>query len=766
MKKENTDTDQHLEKTGHDLSLLIARMSLEDKAKLLSGRDIWSTHPFEEYGIPPMYLADGPHGLRKLASNDATLHGSVPATCFPTASALGATWNTELIREVGAAIGQECQANGVQILLGPGLNIKRTPLNGRNFEYYSEDPHLSGKIAAAFIQGVQSQGIGACAKHFVANNQEHERMMHSVNADERTLREIYLRAFEIVVKESAPWSMMCAYNKVNGTWAGENEWLLTHILRDEWNYEGFVVSDWGAVNHPDRAVHAGLNLEMPDNAFSADKIVQAVKNGTLDEARLDHTLQPLLRIILKSNQLKLKNATTDLNAHHALSIRVAEESIVLLKNEDDILPLNENEIKSAAVLGRFAETPRFQGGGSSNVNAFKSESTFKNIRKIVGENVEIHYHPFYESRGGEYQKSNLDAAVQLAKKADVALVFIGLPDDFEAEGLDREHMDIPESHKALVREVAAVQAHTVAIISNGAAVEIEEWEREVPAILEAWLSGQGSGAAVANILFGRANPSGKLGETFPLRMQHNPAHLYAPGEHRSVDYREGIFVGYRYYDAKSMEVMFPFGHGLSYTRFEYSKLTLNKCEFNDNEVLKISLTVKNIGTRAGAEIVQLYVHDRASELVRPIKELQAFTKIKLDPNESQTIDFELDKRAFTYFHPEMKTWYAESGEFDILVGSSSRDLRLHTTVTLNSSQEHKRVIDKYTPFRDIINHPVGRPFVETILEDFGTSIDSEKPEDYEAKAIFLSLPLIKSVNFSHGSFSEEMLESLIAALNE
>lgn len=759
MKKDNTHTDQ-------DLDQLIARLSLEDKARLVSGRDIWSTHPIEEYDIPPMYVADGPHGLRKMASNNATLQSSVPATCFPTASALGATWNPDLIYQVGAAIGRECQANGVQILLGPGLNIKRTPLNGRNFEYYSEDPYLSGKIATAFIQGVQSEGVGACAKHFTANNQEHERMMHTINADERTLREIYMRGFEIVVKEAAPWSMMCAYNKINGTWAAENEWLLTQVLRDEWGYEGFVVSDWGAVNNPDRAAHAGLNLEMPNNGFSADKIVQAVKNGTLDEARLDRTLRPLLRIILKTTKLKQENTVADLGVHHTLAIRTAEESIVLLKNEDDILPLNENEIKSVAVLGRFAETPRFQGSGSSNVNAFKSENALDNIRKIVGENVEIHYHPLYELRGDEYQKSNIDVVVNLAKKVDIALVFIGLPDDFEAEGLDRVHMDIPESHKALVREVAAVQPRTVAILSNGAAVEIEEWERDVPAILEAWLSGQGSGAAVANILFGRANPSGKLGETFPMRLQHNPAHIYFPGEHRSVDYREGIFVGYRYYDTKSMEVMFPFGHGLSYTRFEYSNLTINKSEFSDNEVLKISLTVKNIGTRAGAEVVQVYVHDKASDVVRPVKELQAFAKIHLNANESQTIDFELDREAFMYFHPEIKDWYAESGEFDILVGSSSRDIRLHTTVTLNSSQKYKRVIDKYTPFRDIIDHPAGRPFVENILESFGTSIDSDKPEDYEAKAIFLSLPLIKSVNFSHGNFSEEMLESLIENLNE
>jgi len=502
------------------------------------------------------------------------------------------------------------------------------------------------------------------------------------------------------------------------------------------------------VNNPDLAAHAGLNLEMPDNGFSADKIVQAVKNGTLDESRLDHTLRPLLRIILKTSELKRENAIADVDAHHALAIRAAEESIVLLKNEDDILPLDENKIKSVAVLGRFAKTPRFQGGGSSNVNAIKSENTLDNIRKIVGENVEIHYHPFYESRGENYDESDLDIAVQLAKKADIALVFIGLPDDFEVEGLDRVHMDIPKSHKALIREVAAVQARTVAILSNGAAVEIEEWERDVPAILEAWLSGQGSGAAVANVLFGQANPSGKLGETFPLRLQHNPAHLYSPGEHRSVDYREGIFVGYRYYDTKSMEVMFPFGHGLSYT------------------TLKISLTVKNIGSRAGAEVVQVYVHDKASEVARPVKELQAFKKIHLNKNESKVIDFELDKQAFSYFHPEIKNWYAESGEFDILVGSSSRDIRLHATVTLNSSQEYKRIIDKYTPFRDIIDHPTGRPFVENILENFGTSIDSEKPEDHEAKAIFLSLPLIKSVNFSHGAFSEDMLESLIATLNE
>lgn len=759
MKLDKTLTDK-------DLAQIIAQMTLEDKAKFVSGRDVWSTQAFEKYDIPAMYVADGPHGLRKVRKTTSNqLGNTVPATCFPTASALGSTWNVELIEEISAAIGKECQANNIQILLGPGLNIKRTPLNGRNFEYYSEDPYLSGKIAAAFVRGVQSQGVAACIKHFTANNQEHERMMNSSNVDERTLREIYMRGFEIAIEEADPWTMMCAYNKVNGIWANEHEWLLTEVLRDEWNYKGIVMSDWAAVNNADRAVHAGLNLEMPANKFSPDKIVQAIKNGTLDEKRLDTVIKPLLRIALKTNDLKQENVELNLDAHHTLAIRAAEESIVLLKNENDILPLDSGALTSVAVLGRFAETPRYQGSGSSNVNAFKEENALENLRNILGNHVEINYLPFYESRGDKYAEADIQKAIDIAKKSDIALVFIGLPDDFEAEGLDRLHADLPESHKALIREVAAVQNNTIAILSNGAAVEIEEWERDVPAILESWLSGQGSGAAVANILFGKTNPSGKLSESFPLRLQHNPSHLYFPGSNRNVDYREGIFVGYRYYDTKSMEVMFPFGHGLSYTDFEYSDLVLNSKEFSDSDTLKVTCTIKNIGKRAGAEVVQLYVHDKASELPRPIKELQAFTKVYLESGASADIHLELNRRSFTYFDTALGEWFAESGDFDILVGSSSRDIRLRETVTLHSTQKRVRIFDKFSPLRDLQDHPIGRPFVEKMLQNFGTSLDSDEPEDHEAKAIFLSLPLIKSVNFSEGTFSEAMLEDFIRKIN-
>ncbi len=744
---------------------IISKMTLEEKAKLASGRDVWSTHPFEKYGIPPMYVADGPHGLRKMASDAASLHGSVPATCFPTASAMSASWNQDLIHQVGTAIGKECQANGVQILLGPGLNIKRTPLNGRNFEYYSEDPHLSGKMAAAFVRGVQSEGVGACIKHFVGNNQEHERMMNSSNIDERTLREIYLKGFEIAVKEGQPWSAMCAYNKINGVWAGENEWLLTTVLREEFGFEGFVVSDWGAVNNPDKAIQAGLNLEMPDNAFSPARIVEAVQVGTLTEERLDEVIAPLLKIILKTYALRKTKVQLDFEAHHQLAIRTAEESLVLLKNEENTLPLNANKLKSVAMLGSFAKMPRYQGGGSSNVNAYKTENALDAIQAILGEAVEVYYLPVYEAMGDQYDQSDLDQAIGLAKKADVALVFIGLPDDFEAEGLDREHIDLPESHKALIREVSQVQPNTIAILSNGAAVEVDEWERDVPAILESWLSGQGSGQAIANILFGTTNPSGKLAESFPLRLQHNPSHLFFPGQNREVTYREGIYVGYRYYDTKSMEVMFPFGHGLSYTTFEYSNLLVDKKEFSDSDTLKIRCAILNTGDCAGAEVVQLYVRDVESTLPRPIKELKGFAKINLEPGEQQQVEFELSKADFSYYDDTLHTWFAESGEFQLLVGSSSRDIRLYETVQLHSSQVREVVYDRFSPLRDLVDHPIGRPFVEKILKDFGTSLESDKPEDIEAKAIFLSLPLIKSVNFSHGQFSMDMLDKFLGDLN-
>ncbi len=749
-----------------EIGKIIDKMSLADKAKLLSGRDIWSTHPLENHNIPAMYVADGPHGLRKMDSDVAELHGSVPATCFPTASALSATWNIDLIQEVGAAIGKECQANNVQILLGPGLNIKRTPLNGRNFEYYSEDPHLSGKMAAAFVNGVQSEGVGACLKHFVANNQEHERMMNSSNVDERTLREIYLKGFEIAIKESNPWSLMCAYNKLNGVWAAENQWLLTEVLRGEFGFNGFVVSDWGAVNHPNRAVQAGLNLEMPDNAFSPDIIVNAVKSGDLEEERLDTVLTDLLKIILKTNELKKTKIQVDLNEHHKLAVRTAEESMVLLKNENDLLPLNHKHIKSVAILGRFAKQARIQGGGSSNVNPFIKENALACIQAMLGEDTEVHYLPVYEPLGDKYDTSDLAQAVAMAKKADVALVFIGLPDDFEVEGLDREHMDIPESHKALIREVAQVQPNTVAILSNGAAIEIEEWERDVPAILESWLAGQGSGLAVTNILFGKANPSGKLGESFPLRLQHNPAHLNFPGFNREVTYHEGIFVGYRYYDTKSIEVMYPFGHGLSYTTFEYSNILVDKKELTDKDTLKVRFRVKNTGKLAGAEVAQLYVRDVVSTFPRPVKELKAFKKVYLEAGEEQLVEFELTKTDFSYYDDRQSCWFAESGEFQLLIGSSSRDIRLHEMILLESSQQRIPHFDRYSPMRDLLNHPAGQAFVKNILKSFGTSMESDKPEDIQARAIFLSLPAVKAVNFSHGAFSLDMLDSFLATLNE
>jgi len=752
-----------------DIKKLISEMTLEEKASLCSGLDFWHLKGIERLGIPSIMVSDGPHGLRKQPErgDHAGLYNSVPATCFPTAVGLASSWNRKLIEKVGAALGEECQAEGVSVILGPGANIKRSPLCGRNFEYFSEDPYLSSEMAASHIKGVQSQGVGTSLKHFAANNQEHRRMSVDAVIDERTFREIYLASFEGAVKKGKPWTVMCSYNKINGTYSSENKYLLTEILRDEWGFEGIVVSDWGAVNERVEGLEAGLDLEMPSSFGIGDqKIVQAVREGKLSEEVLDRAVERILNLIFKAMDNRKENATYDKEEHHRLAREVARECMVLLKNEDKILPLKREG--TIAVIGEFAKKPRYQGGGSSHVNPTKLDDIFEEIRKSAGDNVNVVYAQGYSLEKDEVDEGLLEEAKRVAVSADVAVIFAGLPERYESEGYDRQHMRMPESHCALIEAVAEVQPNVVVVLSNGSPVEMP-WVDKVKGLLEAYLGGQALGGAIADLLFGDANPSGKLAETFPKKLSDNPSYLNFPGEGDRVEYREGIFVGYRYYDKKDIEPLFPFGYGLSYTTFEYSDLAISKKEILDTETVTVSVKVKNTGEMAGKEIVQLYVRDVESSVIRPEKELKGFEKVELQPGEEKTVTFELDKRAFAYYNVDIGDWHVETGEFEIMIGKSSRDIVLKDKIFVKSTVTVRKPVHRNTLLGDLLWDPVLAP----VFKEFMNKASQDNPmfasiqdEDSIMAAMMRYMPLRAVMNFGRGKFTEEMLEGLIQKLNE
>lgn len=754
--------------TAEKIKEIVSQMTLEEKASMCSGADFWHTEAVERLGIPASMVSDGPHGLRKQdqEADHLGVNESIKAVCFPAGCGTAASFNRELLRQMGETLGEECQAEGVSVILGPAVNIKRSPLCGRNFEYFSEDPFVASEAAGALIHGIQSKNVGTSMKHFLANNQETRRMSSDSRIDERTLREIYLAAFEGAVKKEKPWTVMCSYNKINGTYAAENHKYLTEILRDEWGFDGYVMSDWGAVNSRVKDLQAGLDLEMPTSNGSNDKlIVGAVQSGELPEKVLDAAVARILNIVFRYEENRDKSAVFDRDKDHEMARRVAQETIVLLKNEG-VLPLSAKD--EIAFIGKYAKIPRYQGGGSSHINSHKVTSALDEVKGMTN----ITYAQGFDDKEDRTDEKLLAEAVEAAKKAKVAVIFAGLPDAFESEGFDREHMRMPGCQNELISKVAAVQPNTVVVLHNGSPVEMP-WVNEVKGIVEAYLGGQAVGGAVCDILFGRVNPSAKLPETFPLKLEDNPSYLSYIGEGDMVEYREGIFVGYRYYEKKKMKVLFPFGHGLSYTTFAYSNLRTDKDFMKDTETMEVSVDIENTGSMAGREVVQLYIADKESTVIRPIKELKGFEKVELAPGEKKTVIFRLDKRAFAYYSVKIHDWHVETGAFDIMIGASSADIRLTKEVSIESTVKIPVVYTTDTTMGDVLKDPRAREIVKDLFKigifagaeakDKGDAADEAISDDMsDAMAKFV--PLRGALSFG-GDMNMADIQEIVDKLN-
>lgn len=768
-----------------NIKQLVSQMTLEEKASLCSGKDFWTTKPVERLGIPSIFVSDGPHGLRKqdTSGDHLGLNASVPATCFPTAAGLANSWNRELVRNIGKSIAVECQAEQVAVVLGPGANIKRSPLCGRNFEYFSEDPYLSGELAASHIDGVQSEGVGTSLKHFAVNNQETRRMSVNAVVDERALMEIYLASFEIPVRKSRPWTVMCSYNRINGEYACQNEWLLTKVLRDMWGFEGFVVTDWGAMDRRVDSLAAGTELEMPASGGVTDKeIVEAVKNGTLSEEVLDRAVTRFLNILYRWEETKRPGTVFDKEAHHAFARKAAGETMVLAKNEGNVLPFKEGDF---LVIGGFAEDLPHQGGGSSHINSTKVDNLFEELESLTGRKAG--YEPGYRIDGRE-DGQLLSSAVEAAKRADNVIIVLGQPQRFISEGQDRPHMKLDENQNRLVEAVLDVKPDAVVIVTCGSSVELP-WASRAKAILLAYLGGQAAAGAIADILTGAVNPSAKLAETWPERLEHNPSHLNFPGDDEVV-YHESIYVGYRYYDKKAIKPLFPFGHGLSYTKFEYSDIVVDKTVIDEDDTVTVSVDVKNTGAVDGAEIVQLYVADAEGKIDRPIRELKGFEKVFLKSGEKKTVSFTLDRRSFAYWDAEEHDWLVESGKFDIEVGPSSVCLPLKITIEVKAKKSKIKPITRYSTLGDIMAIPGGAEFVMQMIEQMAKTLgmgapegpagedkqDGEGPAEQQGASdealggmdmmeLMKGIPLKTLASFAGGKFDNKMLDGLVQQLN-
>ena len=756
-----------------NIEKLVSEMTLEEKASLLSGADFWHTKAVERLGIPQTMVSDGPHGLRKQAAeaDHLGINDSIKAVCFPAASASAASFDRDLLRQIGEGVGDACQHEDLSVILGPAVNIKRSPLCGRNFEYFSEDPCLAGELSTALIEGVQSRNVGTSIKHFAANSQEHRRMSSDAIVDERTLREIYLPAFETAVKKAQPWTVMCSYNKLNGEYASQHHWLLTEVLRDEWGFEGYVMSDWGAVSDRVKGVAAGLDLEMPGSGGTNDaRIVAAVRSGELDEKDVDESVRRILRIVDKYTANRKPDTPWDMEAQHLLARKLAAECMVLLKNEDAILPFKADE--KIAVIGKFAASPRYQGGGSSHINSFKVESLLDALKDCGN----ICYAKGYEDGKDETPDEALIAeAVEAAKACGKAVIVAGLPDAFESEGYDRTHMRMPKCQVELICRVAEANPNTVVVLYNGSPVEMP-WADCVKGIVEAYLGGQAVGGATKDVLWGDVNPGGRLPESFPYKLEDNPSFLTYGGEGNTAVYSEGLFVGYRYYDKKKMDVRYPFGYGLSYTTFEYSNLKVSSGEIKDTDTLTVSVDVTNTGKTAGKEVVQLYVAAPETDIIRPVRELRDFAKVDLQPGETKTVSFTLGKRAFAYWEVKLHDWFVESGVYTIQIGRSSRDIVLCEQVKVEGTvAAPQEPLSPDSIFMDVQKNPKAMAVLQPMLEGFAAAFGvgsadasdaaKEAVSDDMGAAMMNYMPLRGITSFSGGSVTYDQLKALTDQIN-
>ena len=756
-----------------DSAALLAELTLEEKTSLLSGSGFWHTRAIDRLGIPSIMVSDGPHGLRKQPGpGDHVGSGeSVPATCFPPAAALGSSFDADLVRRVGAAIGAEARAQGVAVVLGPGINIKRTPLCGRNFEYLSEDPLVSGVLGAALVAGIQSQGVGASLKHFAANNQETDRLRVSAVVDERTLREIYLAGFERVVRTAAPWTVMCSYNRINGVYASQDRWLLTEVLRDEWGFDGLVVSDWGAVDDPVAAVAAGLDLEMPSSQGAGPRrILEAVESGASSAAVVDLATERVLRLVGRALADNGPAGAPDDAGHHALAREVAGQCVVLLKNDGDLLPLAPG-LGHVAVVGEFARSPRFQGAGSSKVTPTRVDDALRTLLARLGDGVQVDFAAGFGVDDPEADDAALLAgAVEAATGAEVVLAFLGLPASFESEGFDREHMDLPSQQLRVLDAVRAVNDRVVVVLANGSVVATAEWEDRADAILEGWLGGQAGGAAIVDVLVGDVNPSGRLAETIPLRLSDTPAFANFPGADSQVVYGERIFVGYRHYDLVDRPVSFPFGHGLSYTTFGYTELQVSVVDGSDASVdwrgaerMRVSVRVTNTGDRAGREVVQLYVAALDTAPPRPVRELRGFEKVALDPGASVEVSFVLCDRDLSRWSTRAHGWVLDPGSFEVAVGASSRDIRLATTVAVEVPRT-ALPLDRSSTFGEWLDHPVGHDMLIEALRTGPGGDLTPLLADAETVKMLSSFPLTRLATMMGEAMGDALVDRLLDQL--
>lgn len=739
---------------------LVRELSLREKVSLTSGATAWTTRSLR--GVPSVVLSDGPHGLRRPAegADEFGMSGSRPATCFPPAVALGSSWDPDLVRRVGSALGAEARAAGVGVVLGPGINLKRSPLCGRNFEYLSEDPLITGVLGSALVAGIQSQGVGASVKHFAANNAEHERFRSSSELAPRPLRELYLRAFHRIVTEQQPWTVMAAYNKINGVYATEHPWLLTALLRGEWGFTGLVVSDWGAVDDPVSAIGAGLDLIMPSTGGRSDAvIIDAVERGALVEAAVDRAAGRVLELADRAAAGAAGPAPRfDRDRHHALAREAAGKSIVLLRNVDGILPLDPAGSESIAVIGELAREPRFQGAGSSMINPTRLDRALGEIVGYAGEDRVAFAQGYRTGPDSDGDLEPLrDEATTLAARSDVVIIFLGLPAADESEGFDRQHLELPAEQTTLLDAVLAVNSQVIVVLSNGGVVRVSGWQHLVPGLVEGWLLGQAGGAALADVLFGAVNPSGRLAETIPFKLSDTPAYLDLPGQFGKINYSEGIFVGYRYFDARDLPVSFPFGHGLSYTTFEYSDADATQ---QNGDGLRLRVRITNTGRRSGREVVQVYAGLPGSRVSRPTRQLIGFTIVELAAGESRQVELIIPRSELAYYHPTQSRWLVEGGRYRVEVGSSSRDIRRMIMVEVTGDDEVTRLTPA-SSLAEVMAVPAARNALRDLLAHHPMAAMVDDPA---TMAMIGSMPIRRLASFPGSEITDGQLTELLSRL--